>query len=255
MGECWIENVDEYEKISLYYNLTPPQKLQYIHNIVMKDSQRFYIERVKAYATTFEKSVRMISEEYNSPVRQGRVKYFLNSLRVHDYVGDNTDAAMALTKVYNLVLKLSLKVPTSNRGDGNRIEFLRRAVIGYDWSREPLSRVATNGVMFQKLYGELEVAVQMEKESRSDARKYMAGSSLRDKKNDSVEDNYDGKGREVQSTAPTTSNSRNQPKEEIGTTQLNGMFQLRCPGSHGQGLRSTEQLRKSSKKETLITPK
>lgn len=28
LGECWREYVDEYEKISLDYNLTPPEKLQ-----------------------------------------------------------------------------------------------------------------------------------------------------------------------------------------------------------------------------------
>lgn len=41
LGECWLEYVDEYEQISLDYNLTPPQKLQYMHNIVTKDAQRF----------------------------------------------------------------------------------------------------------------------------------------------------------------------------------------------------------------------
>lgn len=154
LGECWLEYVDEYEQISLDYNLTPPQKLQYMHNIVTKDAQRFYIDRVKAYANTFEQAVRMIDEEYNSPVRQARVKNFLSSLRVHDYIRDKIDAATALAKVYKLILKLSRQVPASHRGDAHRIEFLRRAVIGYNWSREPLSRVATNDLSFQELYGE-----------------------------------------------------------------------------------------------------
>lgn len=150
LGEWWLEYVDEYEKTFLNYNLIPPQKLKYMNNIVAKDTQRFYIDRVKEYATTFEEAVRMIDEEYNSPVRQARVKKLLNRLRVHYYITDKEDVAMALDKVYKLILKLSRQVPTSHSGDAHRIEFLHRPVIRYEWSREPLSRVAKNGLPFQQ---------------------------------------------------------------------------------------------------------
>lgn len=46
------------------------------------------------------------------------------------------------------------------------MEFLQRAVIGQSWAREPLSLVATNGLTFRQLNGELEVVVQLEKKSR-----------------------------------------------------------------------------------------
>lgn len=137
----------------------------------------------------------MIDEEYNYPVRQARVKNFLNSLRVHDYIADKVDAAMALAKVYKLILKLSRQVPASHRGDAHRIEFLRRAVIGYDWSREPLSRVATNGLTFQQLYGELEAAVHLDKDSKVATIRDRASNAVRDESDDVVAINYDGQGR------------------------------------------------------------
>lgn len=56
---------------------------------------------------------------------------------------------MDLDKVYKLILKLSRQVPNSHRGGEHRIEFLRHAVIGYEWSREPLSCVTTHGISFQ----------------------------------------------------------------------------------------------------------
>lgn len=120
---------------------------------------------MKAYATKFEQPVKKIDEEYNSVVRQTSVKNYLNSLRVYAYIGDEVDDEMALKKVYKMILNVSLQVPSSHRGDSHRIEFLCRAVIGYDWSHEPLSRVATNGLTFQKLYDEIEPSFQLEKES------------------------------------------------------------------------------------------
>lgn len=79
----------------------------------------------------------------------------MNSLRVHDYIGDKTDTSMSLPNVYNVFFKLSRQVPASHLDHARRIEFLRWVFIGYDWSREPLSRVATNGLTLQQLYGEL----------------------------------------------------------------------------------------------------
>lgn len=195
IGDCWMEFVDEYDQISLDYNLTQPQKLQYMHNILHKDAHRFYVDRVKAYATTFDQAVRMIDSEYNSPVRQNRVKNVLTSLRVTNFMNENVDTAMALAKVYKLILKLSRQVPFSHRGDAHRIEFLRGAVIGFNWSREPLSRIATNDLTFQQLYGELESAVQLDKESRIATIRDRAGASTKDEPEDAVAINYAGQGR------------------------------------------------------------
>lgn len=86
-------------------------------NIVNKYAHRFYIDSLKAYATTFDHSVRVIDQEYNYPVSQMLVKIFLNSLRIHYYVSDKSDTSMALAKVHKLILKLSRQVPVSHHGD------------------------------------------------------------------------------------------------------------------------------------------
>lgn len=166
-----------------------------MHNILTKDAQRFYIDRVKAYVTSFEQVVKMIDDEYNSPARKARVNNFLNSLRVNDYIGNKVDSALDLAKVFKLILKLSTQVPASPRGDTHRIEFLRRAVIGYDWSREPLSRFATDGITFQRLYRELEAAVQLEKESKVVVLRDRDRSYVRNNIDEAVEINYASQGR------------------------------------------------------------
>ena len=53
------------------------------------------------------------------------------------------------------MINFSPQVPISHRGNAHRIEFLRNAVVGYEWATEPLSRIAPQGLPFQELYGEL----------------------------------------------------------------------------------------------------
>lgn len=195
LGECWMEFVDEYQQIARDYKLSQTQKYQYLHNILAKDAQRFYLDRVENYATNFQQAVDMINQEYNSPVRQARVKNYLNSLRISDFVNGGMEVSAALAKVYRLVLQLSRQVPTSHRGDAHRIEFLRRAVIGYPWSNEPLSRVATHKLSFQQIYGELEAALQLEKESKIATLRDKIGRSEQQTRDDIVGVNFAGQGR------------------------------------------------------------
>ena len=115
---------------------------------------------------TFNHAVDLIGREYNSTVRQNRVKNVLSTLRLQDQLDETGDAGEALTKVYKIITKLAPQVPMSHRGGAHKIEFLRNAVIGCEWATEPLSRISTHGLTFQQLYGELEAAHQMSKEAR-----------------------------------------------------------------------------------------
>lgn len=81
---------DEYNKISFEINLTTPKKPQYLHAIVSKYAHRFYIDRVNAYVTKFKETVRMVDGKYISPVRQARIKKFVNSLGFHKFQGEKS---------------------------------------------------------------------------------------------------------------------------------------------------------------------
>ena len=165
LGESWMEFVDEYSQISRGYNLNPSQKLQYLDNLLNGDAKRYYLDKVDGYASSFQQAVSMLENEYNSPVRQTRVKNYLNSLRVSSYITQGVESSAALSKIYNSVIKLSRQAPRSHQGDAHKVEFLRNAVVGMPWSNEPLSRVATHNLTFQQLYAELEAALQLDKEA------------------------------------------------------------------------------------------
>lgn len=227
IGECWQEYVDEYRQVRADYNLTPAQKLQFIHNILSKDAQRFFVDRVKNYATNFEHAVELVDIEYNSAVRQSRVKNYLNSLRVSDFINSDTDAAKALSKVYKAILKMSRQVPLPHRGDEHRVEFLRHALIGQSWARDPLARVATNALTFQQLYGELESAVQLDKESKLASTQERA--RIRSVDNDVVtpiQIHFAGQGRYRHGN---TSN-RGKPRATFDPLSLMGCFNCDDPG-------------------------
>ena len=160
-----MEFVDEYPQIIRDYNLNPSQKLQNLQNLPNRDAKRYYLDKVDGYASSFQQAVSMLENEYNSPVRQNRVKNFLNSLRVSSYITQGVGSSAALSKIYKSVIKLSRQAPRSHQGDAHKIEFLRNAVVGMPWSKEPLSRVATHTHTFQQFYADLEAALQLDKEA------------------------------------------------------------------------------------------
>ena len=164
-GECWQEYVDQYRQVLRDYNLKPAQKLRYLHNLLRGDAKRFYFDTVEGYAIKFEQAISMIEREYNSIVRQNKVKNFLKSLRMSKYVSEEMDIAVALENVYTLILKLAIQAPLAHRGDAHRVEYLSSAVAGYVWATEPLARVATSVLNFQRPYGELESGVQLSREA------------------------------------------------------------------------------------------
>ena len=132
----------------------------------MVTQKKVYLDKVDGYATGFQQAVSMIEEEYNSVVRQTRVKNYLSSLRISSFTSDGTEESAALAKVYKVILKFSRQCPRSHQGDAHKVESLRNAVVGSSWSHEPLSRVATHCLTFQQLYGELEAALQFNKEAK-----------------------------------------------------------------------------------------
>lgn len=86
LSECWEDYQDEYEQISEDYNLSNEQKFKYLHNFLRKDAHRFYLDSVKPNSKPYADAVTLLEKEYNSIVRQTRVKNHLNSLRLSQFL-------------------------------------------------------------------------------------------------------------------------------------------------------------------------
>ena len=64
-------------------------------NLLQGDAKRFYLDKVDGYATSFQQAVAMLEDEYNSTVRETRVKNYLNSLRVSSYISQGASGALS----------------------------------------------------------------------------------------------------------------------------------------------------------------
>lgn len=100
-----------------------------------------------------------------------RIRYriqanLLESLRMGKFVTDVTGESNSLAHVYKLIIKLSRQALITYRSDAYRVEFLSSAVAGYDWDKEPMVRIATHELNFQRLYGELEAQLKLNKEAK-----------------------------------------------------------------------------------------
>lgn len=178
------------------------QKFQYLRNILCKDAQQFFLDRVEVFVTNFDQAVDMIGREYNSPVRQTRVNNYLNSVRVLDLVPKKLEVFVALSKVYRQILQLSRRVPPSHHGDAHRIEFIRQVVIGYPWAHKPLFRVATHELTFQQLFGELEAALQLHTEAQIVSLRVEAARGALNQSGKDAPINYSGQGKYRKSSKP-----------------------------------------------------
>lgn len=78
LEQFWHEYVDGYNQLFLNYNLSDKQKMQYLHNLLSKDALRFYLDRVQPFTVTYQQAIDAIDREYNSAVRQTRIKNYLN---------------------------------------------------------------------------------------------------------------------------------------------------------------------------------
>ena len=123
------------------------------------------MDKVDGYATGFNQAVDIVEKEYNSTVRQTKVKNYLNTLRISNFIAERSEVSDELARVHNILNKLSRQAPASHRGEAHKIEFLHQAVIGFDWPKDPLTRIATNSLTFEVLYGEWENALQLQKEA------------------------------------------------------------------------------------------
>lgn len=164
--ECWDENVDNYRKFAREYQLSKEQKFQFLHYILSKDAKRCYNATVASHVVPFQQALEKISSEYNSPVRQACVKNSFCSLRINSLITKGIEESEAIAKVYKRIVKLPTQCSVSHSGDAHKIEFPRAAVVACEWIREPLSRVASHQITYQKLYSKLETALQLSKAAK-----------------------------------------------------------------------------------------
>ena len=228
-----MEYVDEYAQIARDYNINHIRRLQYLHKILRGDAKRFYLDRIDGYATTYQQAIDMINNEYNSPVRQTRVKNYLNSLRLRTFESKGIETSIALSQLYKIITKFSRQAPKPHQGDAHKIEFLRNAIVGYPWSHEPLSRVPTHKLTFQMVYGKLEAALQLFKEAKLAMRRDTAETGYQGSHNDPSNVFYQGQAKYLRDVSAfrrgRDRGSQGKQKKTFNPLSIQGCFNCESP--------------------------
>ena len=92
---------------------------------------------------TFDDIATMMVREYNSDTRQLQVQGKLELLRLDKFMDEHDvkDVSEGLTKIFNLIEDLTPQCQSQFRSDSENIVFLRKAILGYEWAKGPISNV------------------------------------------------------------------------------------------------------------------
>lgn len=82
-----------------------------------------------------------------------------------------TELLEALSQVFKKTVRMSKQRAPSHQRDHCRVEFLRNAVVAYNWERKPPSRTVPHSLTFHQLYQKLQFVVQLNNEAKTEALK------------------------------------------------------------------------------------
>lgn len=121
--DCSDKNVDEYYHIARNYRLPDEQKSQFVHYTISKDAPRFYRSAVASNVSAFLQTVRFNGAGLSSSAGQACIKNHLESLRIADFVAKGKEVSEALTIIYWMTLKVSMRCAYLHCGDAHRVIF------------------------------------------------------------------------------------------------------------------------------------
>lgn len=124
-----MELVDDCQQFVRDYNLTPFQKLKYLHKILSGDEKRCCLDRIDGIATGSAQAVDMIENKYNSTVRQNTTKTFLSKFSVSRYFSTVMEGTEALQKVRKEITRMARQMPLSHREDAHRAGFYTKPLL------------------------------------------------------------------------------------------------------------------------------
>ena len=107
----------------------------------------------------------MMLRLYNSDARL-QVQGTLEFLRLHKYTTEHeiTDISEALTKVVNLIESLTPQCQPQFRSDANKIVYLRKLVLGYEWAKVPISNTISSRYTFNWFITALRESIRLQNE-------------------------------------------------------------------------------------------
>ena len=141
--------------------------MQYIHHMIRGNAKQYYNSCVKSVSKDHTTVVTLKDNQYNYISRRNRIEIYLNGLRNLQFINAKTNVSDALENLYAKISQFAPQGTLHCRLPGNKVAYLRKAVIGHSFASEPISSAAARGYEYQELLSKLESSIQLEREQKS----------------------------------------------------------------------------------------
>ena len=164
------ETLQNYEICAQQHKLSPRQMATFFVNAFCGPARTFFIEQTKGKNLSFEQMAKLMKTEYNANARQLRALRALENARLAVYLAKKRpmSTAVGLDHLVNLVHKLTPQCPQQFRFEANKISFLRKAVLGFTWAKDPIKNIVTSKFSFNAFVTALHESLQLEEEEAAE---------------------------------------------------------------------------------------
>ena len=157
----------DYSICARQHKLTHSQKADYFVNVLDGPARTFFFNNARN-DMTFADMANMMLREYNSDARQLHVQGRLEGLRWQEFMleHDITNPSDGLTNIINVIEELTPHCQPQFRSDSLKIAYFRKAVIGLEWFKGPISSIISSRCTFNSFFTALRESIQLENEIR-----------------------------------------------------------------------------------------
>lgn len=159
--------VAKYQAVCRDLSLTPRERCQFVQNLFSDEALRFYNAHVVDRADNLGKVIRMMQDRLNSLSKQNNVKHELSSLTFDQFVSQsNGNCPLALRALAAHIEKDLPLCPDNWNKELHKMEFLRKALITEDWTRQILYKCNPD-TKFHDLRSFLASILQIDEKARA----------------------------------------------------------------------------------------
>ena len=140
--------------------MTPEQMLIMLPITLRKAAGRYFHHHVHNQVENYAAACAMMAEKFNGPAQQRRAKNALNTLRYGSFRRQGQGEAQALIILNQEIERLFPQVPQTYQVEDNRVDALKRAILGCPWASTAIERLDTEGLDYEMFYSTLTSALQ-----------------------------------------------------------------------------------------------
>ena len=157
-------HIRDYNVCARQHKLSPTQKADFFSNILDGPARTFFFNNARD-DMTFDDMASLMISEYAGDARQLQVQQVLETLRIENVMTNKnfSDHSAALDDMCNTIDLLTPQCHRDFRHESNKINWLRKAVIGVPWATIPLGHITSHRYSFNQFVTALREQIQLTK--------------------------------------------------------------------------------------------